>query len=121
MRDKLLIPDIPLRARVGCTPSERAEEQTVLVDIELHCDLNAAAREDSVASAIDYVSVRNEAARTVAEKPYALVETIAVRVANRLLERFPASSALVRVRKPSALAEFGVPWAGVEVLRSRRA
>ena len=120
MRDKLLIPEIPLEARVGCTPAERADKQLVVVDIELQCDMDEAASQDSIASAIDYASVRNEAARAVSERPYALVETIAVRIAARLLERFPASTALVRVRKPSALAEFGVPWAGVEVVRRRR-
>lgn len=120
MRDKLLIPKIPLEARVGCTQAERADKQLVFVDIELQCDMGEAASQDSIASAIDYVSVRNEAARAVSERPYALVETIAVRIATRLLERFPASTALVRVRKPSALLEFGVPWAGVEVVRRRR-
>ena len=120
MCDKLLIPEIPLEARVGCTPAERVDKQIVFVDIELKCDLGEAASRDSIARAIDYVSVRNEAARAVSERPYALIETIAVRIATRLLERFPASTALVRVRKPSALSGFGVPWAGVEVVRRRR-
>ncbi len=120
MLDKVLIPAIPLEARVGCTAAEREVGQTVMVDIELRCDVSAAASEDSIASALDYVRVRSEAAGVVSEQPYALIETIAVRIATRLLERFPASEALVRVRKPSALAEFGVPWAGVEVVRSRR-
>ena len=120
MRDKMLIPGIPLRARVGCTEAERKARQTVMVDIELRCDVDPGASEDSIASAIDYVCVREEAARVVSARPYNLIETIGVRIATRLLERFPAAEVLVRVRKPSALKEFGVPWAGVEVVRSRR-
>ena len=90
------------------------------MDIELACDVSEAAREDSLDAAIDYVAVRDEAARVVSERPHSLVETVAARIAESLVERFPASEAKVRVRKPSALAEFGVPWAGVEVVRRRR-
>ncbi len=120
MRDKILIPDILLKARVGCTADERRGVQPILVDIELRCDLAPAARADSIASAIDYVSVRNEAERVASERSYALIEAIAEGIAGGLLEAFPAEEVVVRVRKPSALAEFGVPWAGVEVVRGRR-
>lgn len=119
MQDRVLIPDIPIKTRVGCTDDERRHPQTVFVDIELRCDLAPAARTDSIADAIDYVCVREEAEGVSLERPYALIETIAERIAFRLLEVFPADEALVRVRKPSALAEFGVPWAGVEVVRRR--
>ena len=121
MRDRILIPEIPLQARVGCTADERRAPQPILVDIELRCDVAPAAKADSVAIAIDYVGVRAEAERVVCERPYALIETIAESVAAALLDAFSAERVVVRVRKPSALAEFGVPWAGVEVVRSRRA
>ncbi len=117
MPDKILIPRIPLKASVGCTERERKCPQPILVDIELSCDVSRAARTDSIADAIDYVAVRREAARVAARRPYALIEAIAERVAAALLERFPASAARIQVRKPSALAEHGVPWAGVEVYR----
>lgn len=121
MRDRVLLPSVPLKARVGCTEAERREPQVVLVDIELRCDVAAAARSDSIADAVDYVLVRDEAERVAGRRPYALVETIADGIARRLLEVCPASEALVRVRKPSALARHGVPWAGVEVVRARDA
>lgn len=121
MRDKILIPDIPLKVRVGCTAEERHDVQPILVDIELRCDLAAAARADSIGSAIDYVRVRNEAARVASERSYALIEAIAEGLASGLLKAFPVEEVVVRVRKPSALAEFGVPWAGVEIVRRRHA
>ena len=118
VRDKVLVPAIPLKARVGCSEEERREPQRILVDIELRCDLGPAARSDAVADAIDYVRVRAEAESVAAARPYALIETIAQGIADRLLEAFPAGEACVRVRKPAALAEHGVPWAAVEVVRS---
>lgn len=120
MQDKVLIPEIPLAARVGCTEAERQEPQTILVDLELRCDLAPAAGADSIAAAIDYVAVRREAELVVSLRPYALIETIAESVAARVLERFAVESVLVRIRKPAALARFGVPWAGVEIVRTSR-
>ena len=121
MRDKILIPDIPLQARVGCTKDERREPQPVRVDLELWCDIGPAAESDSISVAINYVAVRQEAELVVSQRAYALIETIAERVAERILERFAVKRVLVRVRKPGALAEFGVPWAGVEIVRKRHA
>ena len=76
-------------------------------------------RADSIEEAIDYVRVRDEAERVTSKRPYALIEAIAERIATRLLEVFETDEVRVRVRKPSALAGFGVPWAGVEVVRAR--
>ena len=120
MRDRIMLPEIPVQARVGCAEQEREEFQMLLIDIELRCDLSQAAEEDSIEAAINYVDVRAEAERVAGLRPYALIETIAERVAAALLGRFATEEVLVRVRKPTALAEFGVPWAGVEVVRNRR-
>lgn len=120
MRDRILVPAIPLDARVGCTEAERRDPQPILVDIELRCDVGPVAKADAIESAIDYVSVRAHAERVVCERPYALIETIADGVASALLRAFDVEQVTVRVRKPSALAAFDVPWAGVEVVRGRR-
>lgn len=119
MRDRVLVPGIPLMACVGCTEEERRVPQSILVDVELRCDVARAARSDELGHAIDYVRVRGVAERVATERSYALIETIAERVASSLLEAFPADEAVIRVRKPSALAEHGVPWAGVEIVRGR--
>ncbi len=119
MRDRVLIPGIPLQARVGCTEDERREPQRILVDVELRCDVRPASRSDSVGDAIDYVSVRNDAEGIAGQRPYALIESLAEAIATALLAKYPTGQVVVRVRKPSALARFGVPWAGVEVVRER--
>ncbi len=117
VRDRVLIPGIPLWARVGCTEAERREAQSILVDIELRCDAGPAARSDSLADAVDYVAVRADAAAVAGRRPYALIETLAEAVATTLLANHCVGEVLVRVKKPSALARFGVPWAAVEVVR----
>lgn len=119
MLEKTLIHDVPVHARVGCTEEERREPQQILVDLELWWDVRAAAAADDISRAIDYVSVRAVTEQIAAMRPYALIEAIAERIVIGLFDRFPADKVLVRVRKPSALARFGVPWAGVEITRMR--
>ena len=116
---KTLVPDIPVRARVGCTEVERRSPQLVRVDLEAWWDVRSAGEADDLSEAVDYVALRDEVERVAAARPYALIEAIAEGVATALLERFPLHRVLVRVRKPSALAQFGIPWAGVEIVRER--
>ncbi len=116
--DKIELPRIPVRARVGCTEEERELPQTITIDVELRCDLRPAARADDIDAAIDYVAVLEEVRVVADSRNYALIETIAEAVAERLLAAFPVSETTVRVRKPSALKKDGVPWAGVEITRT---
>ncbi len=121
MTDKIHIPAIPIPARVGCSEEERRVPQQILVDLELGLDLAQAAATDSIDAAVDYVAVRAAVAEVCSAKAYRLIETIAERTAAKLLADFPLDAVSVRVRKPSALARFGVPWAAVEIRRSRNA
>lgn len=121
MADKILIPAIPLAARVGCSAEERREPQQILVDLEIDVDTAQAAAADSIDAAVDYVAVRAAVEEVAAAKAYSLIETIAERTAAKLLAAFRIDAVLVRVRKPSALARFGVPWTAVEIRRSRDA
>lgn len=118
--DRILIPGIPLQARVGCTPEERAVAQRVLLDLELECDAHAAGEADDLALAVDYVGVRDTVERVATARPFRLIEALAESVASEILRGFPVPRVRVRVRKPAALADFGVPWAGVEIERHRR-
>lgn len=119
MADKILIPAIPLAARVGCSAEERQEPQQILVDLEIDLDISRAAATDSIDDAVNYVAVRDAAAEVCSAQAYNLIETIAERTAAKLLADFPIDAVRARVRKPSALARFGAPWAAVEIRRSR--
>ncbi len=121
MADKILIPAIPIPARVGCSEEERRTPQQILVDLELGMDLSQAAAADSIEASVDYAAVRAAVEEVCSASPYNLIETVAERTAAKLLADFRIDAVLVRVRKPSALARFGTPWAAVEITRSRDA
>ncbi len=116
--DKVILSGARLAVRIGVTGEERAAPQDVVVDVELHLDTRAAARTDDLRLSVDYAAVR-EAIGRAAEAPCALVETLAERMAAAVLGQFPAEAVRVLVRKPGALREQGVDWAGVEITRRR--
>ena len=117
--DRILIPELPLRARVGVEEEERGVPQPIVLEVELRLDLQPAGRSDSVSDTIDYEAVCARLEELVAARSFCLIETIAEQAAARLLNDFPADSVRVAVRKPRALEARGVPYAAVEIERSR--
>jgi dihydroneopterin aldolase len=117
--DRIVIPGIPLMVRVGVTEREREEPQEVVVRLVLHLDLAAAGESDDLAHTIDYEAVCATVDDVVGEGSFHLIERIAARVADVVLEDFEVARVDVCVEKPAALQGRGVPYAAVEISRGR--
>jgi dihydroneopterin aldolase len=117
--DRILVPELPLQARVGVGEEERAAPQTILVEIELHLDLARAGRTDDLAESVDYEAVCEVADAVARSRPFRLIEAIAEETAASVLERFAVVEVRVRVKKPGALVGWRAPFAAVEVWRRR--
>lgn len=117
--DQVILSGARLQARIGVTEQERAQPQELVVDVELAVDTREAARRDDLRFSIDYAAVWRKLESVAGLQPYALVETLAERIAAAVLEEFPAEAVRVLVRKPGALRAEGVDWAGVGITRRR--
>jgi dihydroneopterin aldolase len=117
--DRILVPALPLQARVGVREEERSVPQAIVVDVELHLDLSPAGREDDLARTVDYRTVCALLDEVARSGPFVLIEAVAERMAGALLERFAVEEVRVRVSKPGALQEWRAPYAAVEVWRRR--
>ncbi|MSR20840.1 MAG: dihydroneopterin aldolase [Gemmatimonadetes bacterium] len=117
--DRIILPEMPLRARVGVSAEERASEQEIFVDVELGLDLRPAGTSDDFGLTVDYEAVCEAVAAVARSRPFALIEAIAEECARVVLTAFAVEEVRVRVRKPGALRSRGVPYAAVEVLRRR--
>jgi dihydroneopterin aldolase len=118
--DRIVVPGLPLRARVGVTDAERAVAQDVSLHVELGLDLRGAGVHDDLARTVDYDAVCVCLGAVVGAAEFRLIEAIAEACARALLSDFPSvEEARVEVRKPSALRSRGVPYAAVEVTRRR--
>ncbi len=117
--DRIVVAELPIRARVGVTERERASEQELIVDVELAVDLRAAGASDDLGDTVDY----DRACRTVVDvassRPYSLIEALAERTAEALLADPAVDEVVVRVRKPAALRAWGARHAAVEIRRRR--
>lgn len=118
--DKIILSGIELFARGGVSQAEKELGHRYRVDVELGTDLSTAARTDSLADTIDYVRVYGIVRDTILERAYNLVETVAVRTAERMLEELPAESATVRLTKLNPPIDGIVASETVEVTRGRR-
>lgn len=118
--DRIVIPGMPLRARVGVTEEERRAPQEIVVGVVLHLDLAEAGAADDISRTVDYESVCDTVSSVLAERPRHLVEALAEDVAAAVLAGFSVSRVDVRVEKPGALRSRGVPYAAVEISRGHR-
>jgi dihydroneopterin aldolase len=116
--DRLLLEGMVFFGRHGALPAERELGARFTVDVELGLDLRAAGRSDLPADTVDYSTVYEVVREVVEGEPRALLESVAERIAVRLLAFDHVERATVRVRKrPPVRGEFHA--FGAEVTRTR--
>ena len=118
--DRVFLEGLVLAAKVGVTEGERAEAQSLEVDITIEADLEKAGLSDALSFTIDYAEIRHAALAIAASRTWFLLEALAERIASDLLERFStASGVTITLRKPSPPFMSGVGSAGVTLVRRR--
>ena len=106
---------------MGVTEEERDTAQDLFVDVSLHLDLDVAGKTDDLGDTVDYEAVCAAVEEVVHARAFHLIEAVAQKVADTVLERFTVREVDVRVEKPGALGHRGVPFASVEIRRGRDA
>lgn len=106
-----------LRTIIGLHEWEKERQQEVLVDITIHHDQRDAARDDDVQHTIDYATLRDDLVDYASTHSHALIETLAERIAERVLKHPHVQAVDVEVEKPHAL-RFSQS-VGVEIHRAR--
>ncbi|MDP1675856.1 MAG: dihydroneopterin aldolase [Bacteroidota bacterium] len=73
------------------------------IDVELHCELGNAKKNDSLSETVNYEKVYSLMKKVVTEKKYNLIEALAHSISIGILENFEkVQKTIVRVRKPGA-------------------
>ena len=103
----------------GVSPEERELGQQFEVDVEMAYEMARAAASDRVEDAIDYQGVFDAVEAVVTGEAVHLLEALASRIAETVMERFPAQRAVVRVRKMHPPIPGFTGCAEVEVVRER--
>jgi len=104
----------------GVFDHEKRDGQPFIVDAVLHADLAEAAATDDLAHTAHYGEVAEAIAALIRGDAFDLIETLAVRIAERILADFPPVSAVeVTVHKPKAPIQVPFGDVSINVFRSR--
>jgi FolB domain-containing protein len=113
MTDMIRITGIRATGFHGVYPRERERGQEFVVDVSMFTDTSPAALTDDIAHTVDYAAVAADVVAIVTGEPLNLIETLAERIARRVLARDFVTSADITVHKPQA--DLGVSADDVSV------
>jgi dihydroneopterin aldolase len=114
--DRLSLAGLSVDCIVGVHPSERHMPQPLEIDLTLHLDTRAAAREQRLRETVDYARLWGEVRFLLQASHFLLLESAAEAVATYILAP-PTTAApqaqvhevTVKLKKPQALSGAGVP------------
>jgi dihydroneopterin aldolase len=117
MKDKVFIEDLRIETVIGIFDWEREIKQTVSLDLEMDFDIRKAAGSDHIDDTLDYKAVAKTLIKFVGTSEFQLVESLAERCAEIVLEQFPVKALRLKLSKPGAVS--GSSAVGVIIKRRR--
>lgn len=115
--DKVFIEGLEVEALIGIYDWERRIRQPLQFDIEMAFDNRKPAASDAITDTLDYKAVSKRLIAFVSQSDFGLVETLAERCAQLILEEFPARHVRLKLSKPGAVR--GARAVGVIIERMR--
>jgi 7,8-dihydroneopterin aldolase/epimerase/oxygenase len=104
--------------RHGVRDAERERPQEFKVDIEVDCDLSRPGISDRIEDTVDYREVRAIAKEVIEGESQKLLETLAARIAERVLQLQNVAGVSVRIaKKPKSMQPIGA--AAIRINRTR--
>ena len=117
--DIVYIRDLQVAALIGIYDWERQIRQMINIDLEMGWDNRKAAATDDIQYTLNYKAVAKRVVELVKNSEYQLVETLAERIAELLLEKMHIPWVTVTLGKPKAVS--GSREVGVIITRKRKA
>ncbi len=115
--DRVFIENLTIETVIGIFDWEREIKQAVSLDLEMDFDIRKAAVSDAIEDTLDYKAVSKRLIHFVEESQFQLVEALAEKCADIVLEEFPISRLKLKLSKPGAVR--GSSAVGVIIERSR--
>lgn len=117
--DLIEVRGLHVKGRIGATPGERAEPQELVVSVAARLDTRLASATDDLGATFDYEEAVREISKIVSQESYALLETLADRIARTMLGHTIVADVWVRIVKPNAPMPEPVDEVAIEISRSR--
>jgi dihydroneopterin aldolase len=116
--DIVYIRELEIETIIGIYDWEREQKQVVSLDLEMGTDIGAAARSEDIENTLNYKAVAKRLIEFIEGSEFFLVETMAERIAEIVLEEFSVPWLKLRVGKPGAVT--GSKDVGVIIERGNR-
>lgn len=105
----------------GVFPEETKLGQLFYVDVELCLDLQQAGQSDNLQHTINYADVYSKVKSIMEDETYQLIEAVAERIAQVLLQSFTQlSQVMIKITKPTPPIPGHYDSVGVEIVRSQK-
>jgi len=115
--DIVFIKALEIETVIGIYDWEREIRQTVRLDIEMASNNRKAAASDEIEDALNYKAVAKRLITFVGDSNFQLVETLAERICDIILDEFGVSRVKLTLHKPGAVS--GAESVGVIIERSQ--
>lgn len=102
MTDTVSLKGIRARGHHGVLGFEKELGQTFIIDVDMAVDVEPAAAADDLSSTVDYGAVATAVVEVVGGPAFDLIETLAVRIAQRVKQFGGVQQVTVSVHKPYA-------------------
>lgn len=117
-QDSIFIENLSFLASIGVFEWEKQFEQKLELDIELSTDIRPAAANDDLNLTLNYAAISRLVINLAKAQHHDLIETLAEKIAAKLLQEFNTQQVSLTLRKPSAVpAAVSV---GVKITRQRQ-
>ncbi len=116
--DIVYLRDLRIDTIIGIYDWERRTRQTIILDLEMGADVARAAATERMEDALNYKDVAKRLIRFVGESDFQLVETLAERCAQIILDEFDVPWVRLTLNKKGAVR--GATDVGVIIERGER-
>ncbi len=115
--DTIFLHELKVETIIGIWDWERKIRQTVSIDLEMGADIRRAAETESIDDTLNFKAGAKRVQQFVADSEFQLVETLAEKIAEIVLQEFGIPWIEVRVSKPGAIR--GARNVGVLIRRAK--
>lgn len=115
--DKIFIKDLVINTYIGIYDHELTTQQPVILDIELFLDASHNKIQDSINNTLDYEKLIDFIKLYCKENRFNLIETLADKLAENILECFETNTIELTLTKPQA--SVYTSKIGIKITRSK--
>ncbi|QYN46975.1 dihydroneopterin aldolase [Gilliamella sp. ESL0405] len=106
-KDRVLIEGLTLFTTIGVYQWEKNIKQKLILDLEMAWDNQPAGKTDDVSLCLDYFAVSQTITTFIQSNQFELIECVAERIAELVIEKFGVNWLRIKVSKPDAIANAG--------------